>query len=74
MQQLWSLNQCPLNSWGNCNATSAAGVVTVTCKLKGEIGNFITLSQTGDTMTLGNATLENGTGGPSGTATNYSFT
>lgn len=55
------------------SATSALGVVTVTCLVKGVIGNFITLSETGTTITVSGATLSGGTGGAQGTATTYSL-
>lgn len=45
------------------SATSALGVVTVTCLLKGVVGNFITLAETGSTITISGSTLAGGTGG-----------
>ena len=54
-------------------ATSALGVVTLTCKVKGVIGNFIQVVATGGTMTAANATLVAGAGGPQGTATTYAL-
>lgn len=54
-------------------ATVEQNVVTVTCRIKGVIGNFITLSETGTTITVSAAALEGGTGGPSGASTNYGF-
>ena len=45
------------------SATSAAGVVTITCLIPGVIGNFITLSETGTTITVSAAALAGGTGG-----------
>lgn len=53
-------------------ATSAAGVVTVTCRVKGVVGNLITLAKTGTTITLSDATLTDGTGGAQSTAKTYS--
>jgi phage tail sheath gpL-like len=54
-------------------ASSNLGVVTVTAKVKGVVGNFITLSETGSTITVSGSALAGGTGGPSGSATTYSF-
>ena len=52
-------------------ATSAVGVVTVSCVVKGVVGNFITLSETGSTITVSAAALAGGTGGSSGSPTSY---
>jgi phage tail sheath gpL-like len=54
------------------SATSSAGVVTVTCLVKGVVGNFITMSETGSTITLSGAALSGGTGGATTTAKTYS--
>lgn len=53
-------------------ATSALGVVTVTCRIKGVVGNFITLAETGTTITISAAALAGGTGGAQSTAVTYS--
>lgn len=55
------------------SATSASGVVTVTCRVKGVIGNFITLASTGGTMTLSASALAGGTGGVTGAPTSYTL-
>lgn len=47
-------------------ATSAAAVVTIFCLVPGTIGNLVTLSVTGGTITVG-ATLTGGTDGNVGT-------
>ena len=53
-------------------ASSAVGVVTVSCLLKGVVGNFITL--VGDTnITAGAAALASGTGGSEDTASSFSL-
>lgn len=54
------------------SATSALGVVTVTCLVKGVVGNFITLSETGSTITVSGAALTGGTGGATSAAKTYS--
>lgn len=53
-------------------ATYAAGVVTLTAKQKGVVGNFIATTSSGGTMTVATATLTGGTGGATSAATNYS--
>jgi hypothetical protein len=64
---------------GRCvTATNpSAGVVTVTCKLKGYIGNAITWSATDATPTAivldPTTALSGGTGGPTGAATTYTL-
>lgn len=55
------------------SATSANAVVTVTALQRGVIGNFITMSQTGGTMTLSGSALAGGTGGATNAAQTYSF-
>lgn len=47
-------------------ASSALGVVTIACLVPGTIGNLVTLSSTGGTITVGSA-LTGGTDGSSGT-------
>ncbi len=55
-------------------ASYAAGVVTVTAKQKGVVGNFIQLSDGDTTITSsGSGYLTGGTGGATDTAVNYSF-
>lgn len=54
-------------------ASAAAAVVTVTCKVKGFIGNFITTTETGTTITASAATLTGGTGGATSTAKTYAM-
>ncbi len=44
-------------------ATSNSNVVTITCRVPGLVGNFITLSETGTTITVSGAALAGGTGG-----------
>lgn len=44
-------------------ASAASNVVTVTCKVKGPIGNQIGLSETGTSMTVSGTTLAGGAGG-----------
>lgn len=51
-------------------ASSALGVVTVTCKQKGVFGNFIALAGTGNISASG-AALEDGAGGSDDTASSY---
>lgn len=46
--------------------------VTITCLQKGVVGNFITLAETGSSLTLSGAALAGGTGGIEGEAQNYS--
>jgi phage tail sheath gpL-like len=53
-------------------ASSALGVVTITAKVPGVIGNQIALAETGTTITLSGAFMAGGTGGATGTATAYS--
>ena len=55
------------------SATSALGVVTVTARVKGVVGNFITLSETGSTITVSAAALAGGTGGVTEAAVSYSL-
>ena len=45
------------------SATSAAGVVTITAKQRGTIGNHILISKSGAPITLSGAALAGGTGG-----------
>jgi phage tail sheath gpL-like len=52
-------------------ATSAAGVVTVTAKVKGVVGNVITISETGSSITASGTALTGGTGGATDSATTY---
>ena len=51
-------------------ATSAAAVVTITCLYPGPIGNSVTVTQTGGTITLGAAALASGA---SDTVDGYNF-
>lgn len=53
-------------------ATSAAAVVTITCLVKGVVGNFITCSEAGITITLSATALSGGTGGATTAAKTYS--
>lgn len=56
---------------GIVTATAVAGVVTITCKVSGEIGNAVKL--TGSTgITASAAYLASGAGGGTGTAVSYS--
>lgn len=55
---------------GHFSATSAAGVVTVTAKVKGLAGNALAVAKTGAPITLGGVTSGLATGG---TATTLSF-
>jgi hypothetical protein len=48
-------------------ATSAIGVVTITCKIAGAIGNNITLQKSGAPITLSASFMTGGAGGPAGT-------
>lgn len=56
-------------------ATRSSAVVTVTALQKGVVGNFITLAQSGGTITIGGSgsALESGTGGVTEAATTYTF-
>jgi phage tail sheath gpL-like len=54
-------------------ATSSGAVVTVTCKVKGEIGNFIAISDADSTITTSGAYLTGGTGGGTEAAVSYSL-
>lgn len=57
-------------------ASAASNVVTITCKVKGVIGNFIAVSESGSTITLGGVTsglMTGGTGGASETASSYAL-
>lgn len=49
------------------SATSALGVVTITCRVPGVIGNNITLSKSGAPITLSASFMTGGAGGPAGT-------
>lgn len=49
---------------------TTGSTIDLTCKLKGVIGNFIVMSQTGDQATL--TQFAGGTGGAQGTAQSYS--
>ena len=51
------------------SATSNLGVVTVTCRTKGVIGNFLGLTETGSTITV--VAFAGGTGGVTEAAVNY---
>lgn len=55
------------------SATSALGVVTVTARQRGVIGNFITLAETGTTITISGSALAGGTGGATNAASTYAF-
>lgn len=55
------------------SASAASDVVTITCKVKGFIGNFITMSETGSGMTVSGPTLSGGTGGAVSTSKQYSL-
>ena len=48
-------------------ATSALGVVTISCKIAGAIGNNISLAKSGAPITLSGSWMTGGAGGPSGT-------
>jgi hypothetical protein len=52
------------------SATSADNVVTITCKVKGEIGNFLAITESGSTITV--TAFSGGTGGGTQTAVSYS--
>lgn len=54
-------------------ATSALGVVTITAKQKGVVGNFIPLSSADATITASAAFLAGGTGGVTEAAVSYSL-
>lgn len=54
-------------------ASSAAGVVTITAKQKGVVGNFIPLSSADATITASAAFLTGGTGGVTEAAYSYSL-
>lgn len=55
-------------------ASNESGVVTITCKVKGQIGNLITVaSSNGTRLACSAATLTGGTGGPAGTAVTYTL-
>jgi len=53
------------------SATSAIGVVTITCVVPGAIGNQVPVVRVGAPITLSSATLVSGAGGPAGVATVY---
>lgn len=56
------------------SAEANSAVVTVTCKVKGVIGNFIAVSESGSTITLGgieSGYMTNGAGGGTETASSY---
>lgn len=55
------------------SASASGAVVTVTAKVKGQLGNLITTTETGITITASAATLTGGTGGPGETAVSYGF-
>lgn len=52
-------------------ASAATNVVTIRAKQKGVIGNFITLSETGTSITVSAAALAGGTGGVTEAAVSY---
>ena len=54
-------------------ATSAAGVVTITAKQKGSIGNELSISSVDSTITASGAFLTGGTGGAESSITSYDF-
>lgn len=54
-------------------ATSSAGVVTITAKQKGVVGNYIPLSSGDATITASGAFLAGGTGGAAEAAVTYSL-
>jgi hypothetical protein len=54
-------------------ASSADAVVTVTCKVKGVVGNQIPTSETGTTITVSGTFLTGGTGGHANAATSFNF-
>jgi phage tail sheath gpL-like len=54
-------------------ATVANNVVTVTCLVRGVVGNFIALSETGSTITVSGATLSGGTGGATDSESSWAF-
>jgi len=54
-------------------ATSDAAEVTVTARVRGVVGNFITLSETGSTITVSGTALEGGTGGATDSESTWAF-
>jgi len=54
-------------------ATSALGVVTVTSRVKGRLGNLIVMTATGVPITLSAGTLTGGTGGAQNVASTFGF-
>lgn len=54
-------------------ASADAAVVTVTCKVKGVVGNAINISSADGTITASGANLTGGTGGVTETAVSYDF-
>lgn len=54
-------------------ASSAAGVVTVTCLTPGVVGNQIAISETGSSITASGSFLSGGTGGAQDAGVTYSF-
>ena len=54
-------------------ATSALGVVTITAKQKGVVGNFIPISSADATITASGTFLTGGTGGVTEAATTYTL-
>ncbi len=55
-------------------ATSALNVVTITALQKGDVGNYIALSETGSTITCtGSGYLAGGTGGATNSVSTYAF-
>ena len=55
------------------SASASGAVVTVTAKVKGQLGNLITSTESGTSITASSATLTGGTGGPAETAVSYGF-
>ena len=55
------------------SAASAAGVVTITANVSGEVGNKLTLVASGTGVTASAATLASGAGGTSTAPTTYSL-
>lgn len=53
-------------------ASASAGVVTITCKASGVIGNMIAISDADSTITTSSAYLIGGTGGPNDTQAAFS--
>jgi len=55
-------------------ATNVAGVITITAKQKGVVGNFINLSSGDSTISASAANLGSGTGGSQGAPISISRT